>query len=524
MRSIAKGSRQGSILLLTIFFMYLIFMVAMAYAFLVPQDLRATMRQEMSLQGSYVADIGLQETLHALRANLPTNPTFTPAAAPSGRVGDWDWRSSVVAGQVPTDRLQRYFVKSIASQGGRDYVMQQVVLREVALTQYQHFNGDTNDFFSNGQDKFNNDATGIAHGLYWPAQTVQGRVHYNSVVRQQLLSTAQGPAPVPIFQAQVSQSAPRKPPRNASLLDGAFYVWEDPSLGTGVPTEVVEPGFPPPTAAPYSLTSDPTLPYKANGDPRYARASQIYAAGVDGLETGVAPIEMPNLGYLSGLATTHLNGDVLHLVLDANSFTYTMVSGATQTLPYAANCVIYVDGNIWDIHSINAINHDCTIATNVANANECMVIPDSIRASNTASVGLVSQNIWLPPWAGSQNGSLPPPTSFQIDACIYAGLHAGGSWLGQFGIRNGAPAGYPASVIPAGLQWSSFADYPVQGTVTINGSMAVALGDETAMVMAAWVGWTPAFVYNTQSAKFPPPGFPVSGRFVIDYFLETPLR
>lgn len=104
-----KRAERGSVLVLAIFFMVILFITASAFLVLLPMENRAAMRSERQTSGALVADAGVTEAMAWLRNQLappdgsasrePMNPSVYPSQANRTRDvgGGWTYRWELVA-------------------------------------------------------------------------------------------------------------------------------------------------------------------------------------------------------------------------------------------------------------------------------------------------------------------------------------------------------------------------------------------------------------------------------------------
>jgi hypothetical protein len=250
-----RPRRRGSILLLSIFFLFTLFFLAMALLQLLPVELNAARWARMNQEASYAADAGVTDTMtwleDVLAGKLESLEYLNHDRNRSGSFGDWNWTVEVKPdddSKPPTSNPVHVFrLTAVASLDGRPYRKIVTDVGQDSFAKYSVFCGDA------------------PTGLWWGLEdtTIEGPMHVNGI-----LSLRYG--------SDFFNSG--KPAFHSTITASKFYTpaGKPANFGDGVD---------------YGTTSN--LPYNSNGDPIPERYNKLFTGGREALNTGVAEKVMP---------------------------------------------------------------------------------------------------------------------------------------------------------------------------------------------------------------------------------------
>ncbi|MBM3463143.1 MAG: hypothetical protein FJX76_13655 [Armatimonadetes bacterium] len=247
-------------LLLAIFFLFVLFLLAVAFVVLIPTELSAALQERLWMESSYAADAGMQEATAMLEWQLSHGVEPVAAGLDSvtvdGALGEWTYRVTITpdASTPPngTNSLRVYRLESVASLFGRARRAARAMIRQDSFARFSSF-----------WDKREDESGNV---LYLGSAIQDGPVHSNGQIRLVLPMTwFADPSKAAFFLANVSQaySDPNKPG------DSIMYV----SFDAQEHAEV--------------------RPYDEHGNPIPGRYEKLLKDGRPALTTGVRPIEMP---------------------------------------------------------------------------------------------------------------------------------------------------------------------------------------------------------------------------------------
>jgi Tfp pilus assembly protein PilX len=436
--------RRGSALLLAIFFLTVLFFLAMALLELLPTELRAAQRQRFSQAAYFAADAGVTEALAFLEKHLEqelepalafTVPTgANPHHKMSGSLGDWSWSVEIHPdAETPprgTNSLRIYRITSTAS-------LFEVPYRKITVDAGQESFAKYAMFYDQGEAS-----------LVWDVSRnrVEGPLHQNDVLRLYIPGGYFDTEGSPSFLGPVTSSRFAGPehgdgveytggggkPYNKSgspileryqrMLSGGRE-----ALRTGDKTKempknsrnLAEAAWGSETSAPPALAGVYLNSSVGTGDFNEALGGVFIQGDVDAMELGVSggnsTVTITQGGKKSLLtvyteggtnlpAGTTVNGQVLpkpldipagHTVLKKADGSYEVVSGTT-------NGVVYATGTI---HSLRGVNRGArTVAVDIERDKEIVVSGDLTRADTPLGkkpsgsrdvLGLVGYNVRL---------------------------------------------------------------------------------------------------------------------------------
>jgi hypothetical protein len=145
-------SKRGSILVMSIFFMLILFITASAFLVLLPVESRAAMRTERQTAGALVADAGIVEAMSWLRFQLaPPDGSaskepmaagvYPTEAARTTNLGDgWSYRWELIADSQTfpngSNPIRAYTIISKAYRNGRGFRLARAEVIQESLSQY----------------------------------------------------------------------------------------------------------------------------------------------------------------------------------------------------------------------------------------------------------------------------------------------------------------------------------------------------------------------------------------------------
>lgn len=251
-------NRRGAILLLAIFFLMVLFFMAMALLQLLPVEMNATQRHRFNLSAYYAADAGITEALAWLEDQLEqdkepslsfTRPTGSdPRHEMAGALGEWTWtveiRPDAMTPPRGTSGVRMYEIASTAWLGTTKY-------RKVTVTAGQESFAKYGLFYDQGDS-----------GLVWDVgnNRISGPMHQNDVLRLWV--------PSGYFQSEGD------PAFLGSVTSDDYF--GEPGQGDGV--DYVGPGG---------------KPYDQNGSPDPDKYRRMLTGGRESLRTGEKTKEMP---------------------------------------------------------------------------------------------------------------------------------------------------------------------------------------------------------------------------------------
>jgi hypothetical protein len=520
------------VLLLSVFFLMVLFFLAVAFLQLLPLEMNAANRQKMDLQAYFVADAGIITTLSWMEAELEAGREPVRGGdevVRTGTEGDWKW--SVVVrpdDQTPplgNNPVRVYKLTATASIYDRPYRRVTALAGQESFAKYALFIGTADP------------------NLVWDVRdSMDGPFHINDVLRLWIPSGYWASNGEPSFLGQVSSDQFYTPPgKPRGWGDGVRYsgpggtpydesgnpVEEryrrmlrggSAALTTGASTKEMPANSATLAAAAWGDESTrPSAPgvylnATSTGTTYDKAAGGIYVAGdVDSMELGVASgnstikivqggretrVTVVTESPLTVPAGSPINGqpapkDVVvgpgHTVLKYPDGSFKVVEGTT-------NGVVYVTGNVNGLHGTNKGRR--TVAVDTANDKDIVIDGDLYRADTPAgqapggsddSLGLVAYDVRL---------SRSIPRSLSDPLYLYCAIFAG---------RQGAEGGF---------QVDGWNERPGQkGRFELYGSLVEGKDHPWGTIGFIETGFSYAFHYDSHLADNPPPYFPMLPRF-----------
>lgn len=242
-----RRNRRGSVLLLAIFFLVTLSFLGIAFASLMPTEMRAAGRQKLQAAAFYAADAGIAHAMAwmekaAKRGDDPLEGGATKTW--SSPLGEWVWTVTLTPdSQTPPNgqnSVKVYEIRSEARLEGRLYRTVIALARQETFARFAWFEDQR------------------ASNLWIPATLYRfdGPFHSNSRIRVSVPSGYYEQDTPPTFGAEVTVKE-----KYEESPDGVQY--------SGEP------------------------PYDAEGNPVVGRYERLYRDGRVGLRTGVNAVEMP---------------------------------------------------------------------------------------------------------------------------------------------------------------------------------------------------------------------------------------
>lgn len=180
-----RSSERGSVLVMSVFFMIILFITASAFIVLLPIESRAAIRTERQAAGALVADAGVVEAMSWLRYQLAPadgSPSREPMASgvyPSEanrtrELGDgWTYRWEL----IPDDQtfpngsnpIRAYTIRSKAYKNGRAFRLAEAEVIQESLSQYAAL--------------YDNWPSNLVQPMRSTTAPAEGPVHVNDVLR-----------------------------------------------------------------------------------------------------------------------------------------------------------------------------------------------------------------------------------------------------------------------------------------------------------------------------------------------------
>jgi len=441
---VCSPRRRGSALLLAIFFLTVLFFLAMALLELLPMELRAAQRQRFNQAAYFAADAGVTEALAFLEKQLELEQepglafTVQTGADPhhkmSGRLGDWEWSVEIRPDpETPprgTNSLRIYKITSLAS-------LFNVPYRKITVDAGQESFAKYAMFYDRGEAN-----------LVWDVASsrVEGPLHQNDVLRLYVPGGYFDTKGDPSFLGPVSSSKFAGPehgdgveytggggkPYNQAgspileryqrMLSGGREAIRTGEKVKEMPKNsrnLAEAAWGSKTTAPPALPGVYLNSEVGTGDFHEALGGVFIQGDVDAMELGVSGgnstvkitqggkqslVTVYTEGGITLPAGTKVNGQALpqpleisagHTVLKNADASYEVVSGAT-------NGVVYATGTI---HSLRGVNRGPrTVAVDIERDKEIVISGDLTRADTPVGkeptggrdvLGLVGYNIRL---------------------------------------------------------------------------------------------------------------------------------
>ena len=152
MKILKQGKRKGSILLLALLFMFLLQLLAFAFATMIPVEARAALKSEQDTIGSLVADAGVTEALAWLRVQIappdgsaskePMHATVYPSQSfrTTNMGNNWSYRWELIPDSETypngTNNIRAYTIVSRAYRDGRVKREARVQVIQESLSRY----------------------------------------------------------------------------------------------------------------------------------------------------------------------------------------------------------------------------------------------------------------------------------------------------------------------------------------------------------------------------------------------------
>ncbi len=254
-----RPRRRGSILLLSIFFLFLLFFLAMALLQLLPVELNAARWARMNQEASYAADAGITDTMTWLEDVLAGNQgslnDLTKSIERDGTFGDWAWSVKVEpdAETRNSNPVHVFRLTAVATLDDRPYRKVVVDVGQDSFAKYLSFIGSSNN------------------DMRWTLtrnSRMEGPMHVNGIASIAYASNWFSVG-APNFSSTYTASGFYTPPgKPAGFGDGVRYK----TVG--------------------GLDND-DKPYNEQGVPIPDRYERILTGGREALKTGVREKEMP---------------------------------------------------------------------------------------------------------------------------------------------------------------------------------------------------------------------------------------
>lgn len=515
-----RSRRRGSILLLSIFFLMVLFFLGMAFLELLPVESRAAGRQKLDASSFYAADSGVLHALSFLENRVKKGAEPLPGGVGThtlrGSTGEWDWRATLQADeQTPPNgenTIRVYTIRSEARLDGVTYRAVEVDARQETFARFA--------WFEESRDP----------SLWIPANLwhFDGPFHSNARIRVSVppgYYTASGRA---TFEGEVTTTGVHQ-----ASPDGVDYGGE--------------------------------TPYDRQGNPLPERYRRLYANGREALRTGVKQVEVPtdaavlSTAALGGAGTmptapgVHLglepdsNGvaggviivgkvDAMTLAVESGgNRSVTIKQGGTVTkvvevtdtaitdptgapVPVGSTLVlrsggfsvhsgltngtVYSTGDISNLQGVNKGKR--TIAVDLAGHKEIVLGGDLTRADTPVgqkpqgsrdSLGIVAYKVRVPTTVGRGN-------PLDVYAAIFAGVKGsdGGLYVDDpYGSRPGKVRLFGGLMQSHKPVWGTFGGSTLYSGISMDSS------------------------YDPQLASSPPPFFPTIGKFRVMRYRDEPV-
>jgi len=254
-----RSRRPGSVLLLSIFFLFLLFFLAMALLQLLPVELNAARWARMNQEASYAADAGITDTMAWLENVLAGNQgelnELTKPSTRTGTFGDWSWSVEVQpdAETRNANPIHVFRLTCVATLNDRPFRRVVADVGQDSFARYLSFIGS-----SDNQTRINLGRN----------RQIEGPMHVNGIATIGYDSDWFSSG-TPYFHGTYTTSGFYTPPgKTQGFGDGVRY-----TDTTGSDTDL--------------------KPYNDQGSAIPERYNRIFAQGREALKTGVGEKEMP---------------------------------------------------------------------------------------------------------------------------------------------------------------------------------------------------------------------------------------
>lgn len=331
----ARKRDRGSILLLSILFLFVLFLMAVAFLGLLPSELREAGRQRLDTAAAYAADAAVVEAIAWLEHFVGAGRTPGTEVL-EGSLEDWKWKVRLTPDSLTSSGkdLKVYKIEAVSSlrqwiprlvkEDDRAYRKVTTWVRQESFARFGVFY----DTFG-GKDT---DADGVLDEptMLWivgSGAAVEGPMHINSPfwmrIRPSVFAPGHEDSP-PIFRAGLSTAGFARD-GNGDRRDGVGY-W-----GTG------EGGSLNPDEAPYDTTAEEYAPLPE----RYQR---LYSGGQNGLKTSISKRRMPGDPEYSSLAWGEDTGYPASIPIEDGVYIPSQGGAGTETTGG-----VYIRGEVVDM-------------------------------------------------------------------------------------------------------------------------------------------------------------------------------